>query len=266
MPSPKAQEFPIDPGSPLFITGAVLTCGAAGGLTGATIGYVKNIHPMKLGVHMSINCSIASLAFFGTREYLVSPILLGLGATPAHARRAAILRGDTDALAENQSMMDVRLERVLDSAIAGALSGGALSVFARGFGLGTLTVGGPRTLFPAAFTASLIAAGVQVAVNQARVTRLEMLAKRDSQEVVAAEPMPQLLVREAFEDTKKPEGAKRGDAAISTRILGVLTNILPIRRLDNDEYLGMLERKRKEVDRRLAEIDKEQLDLFEKRW
>lgn len=123
------QEFPIDPSSPLFVTAAVLASGAGGGLVGATIGYAKQLYPLQMGVNMSINCSVASLAFFGTREYLVSPILLGMKATPSHERRAAILRGE-DVL-ENQSIRDVRLERVLDSAIAGAVSGGGLSLLAR---------------------------------------------------------------------------------------------------------------------------------------
>jgi hypothetical protein len=66
-----------------------------------------------------VSSGVAGLAFFGTREYLVSPVLVGLGATKGHVRRA---RGDADA-----AISSVRTERVLDSGIAGALAGGGLS-------------------------------------------------------------------------------------------------------------------------------------------
>jgi hypothetical protein len=67
---------------------------------------------------------------------------------------------------------------------------------------------------------------------------------------------------ESFEDPAKPAGERRGDAPITGRLMGVLSHVLPVRRLSDEDYLASLEKKRGEVDRRIAEIDEEQLAMW----
>ncbi len=65
----------------------------------------------------------------GIREYVVSPILITAlsQSSPSYAYRLAILKGeDTDV--DHLSMM--RNNRLIDSAAAGGLAGGAISGFA----------------------------------------------------------------------------------------------------------------------------------------
>ncbi|GMK58246.1 hypothetical protein CspeluHIS016_0502780 [Cutaneotrichosporon spelunceum] len=246
-------DFPVDPGSPLFVAKGVVFSALAGAGAGGTLGWARKQNPFQLGVNMGINCGIASLFFLGAREYLVSPILLGVHATPEHARRAEELE---TGVAEPQSISDIRLNRLLDSAIAGAAAGGGLSTFTRG----------PRTLIPAAFTAALLATAGQGLVNQTRVWRLELLARRAREaqptQVPTSAPEPTVDVMESFEAPAKPDGQRRGDAPLTSRMMGVLSHILPVKKLSDEEYLTGLEKKRDDVNRRIAEIDAEQLAMW----
>ena len=69
----------------------------------------------------------------GSREYIVSPILLTLGATTSHERRydelSAKQRGKLPA--RLPTLSEVRNDRVLDSALAAAVSFGGWSLLIR---------------------------------------------------------------------------------------------------------------------------------------
>ncbi|WVQ96744.1 hypothetical protein IAU59_003851 [Kwoniella sp. CBS 9459] len=176
-PQPHSQFFiPFDPESPLFVAKGVLSTGALGALTGASIGVVRNQNPFALSINMTINLSIAGLTFFSIREYLVSPLLLSIDLTPSHTRRYNDLLSLSEkqlgklpshSHSHSQSLTEVRVDRVADSALAGALTGGVLSAAFRG----------RATFGKAALTSSLIASALQLSVNQLRVFRLKALAK-----------------------------------------------------------------------------------------
>lgn len=106
--------------------------GALGAATGGTLGVIRNQSPVVLSVNMGINLTVASLAFYSTREYIVSPLLLSSGATASHVRRMEALsekqRGKLpESVAGPGSYGQIRVERVLDSGLAGALNAGTLS-------------------------------------------------------------------------------------------------------------------------------------------
>lgn len=94
---------------------------------------MRGVSPIHFAVATAARCGIFGLALFGSREYLVSPILVGLRATPGHALRADEAAGKPVQL----TMGEVRMQRVLDSAIAAALAGGGLSFGMRELALGT---------------------------------------------------------------------------------------------------------------------------------
>ena len=52
-------------------------------------------------------------------------------------------------------------------------------------------------------------------------------------------------------------------AQVPQKIMGALSAFLPVKKLSDEEYLAVLERKRREVDERLEEIQKEELKIFE---
>ncbi|WVF69242.1 hypothetical protein IAT40_004018 [Kwoniella sp. CBS 6097] len=187
------QQFfiPFDPESPLFVAKGVISTGALGALTGASIGVVRNQNPFALSINMTINLSVAGLTFFSIREYLVSPLLLSIDLTPSHTRRyndllhlsekqfgklpstsiptttTTTTTTSSQSQSQSRSLTEVRLDRVADSALAGALTGGILSAAFRG----------RATFGKAALTSSLIASTLQLGVNQLRVFRLKALAK-----------------------------------------------------------------------------------------
>ncbi|KAL7423256.1 hypothetical protein Q5752_002556 [Cryptotrichosporon argae] len=167
-----ASPIPVDPNAPIFVAGAVVSTAVLGAITGASIGVVRSQNPYALSVNMAANSGLVGLAFFGLREYVVSPALVAARLTPTHARRADALsaraRGKLPDAEPAASISDVRAERLADSALAGALSGGALSWGLRG----------RHTALRAGLTASLIATLVQLSVNQVRIVRLQLLASR----------------------------------------------------------------------------------------
>lgn len=112
-------EFKVDPGAPLFVAKAVIASGVLGVASGATYGLVKRIDPFPPAVSMGTNFFVGGLAFFGTREYLVSPIIRGIRQQEGYE--------------PSGSLWDIRTQRVLDSAVSAGLSGGVLSLMFREF-------------------------------------------------------------------------------------------------------------------------------------
>lgn len=117
VPARAQPEFKVEPGAPLFVAKATLAAGVLGVASGATYGLVKRIDPFPPAVSMGTNFFVGGLAFFGTREYLVSPIIKGLRAQEGHE--------------PSGGLWDVRTHRVPDSAISAGLAGGVLSLLFR---------------------------------------------------------------------------------------------------------------------------------------
>lgn len=70
----------------------------------------------------------------GCREYLVSPILLSTLPLPQYARRKIELQDIKGKRAEHYSPMswvDMRMHKLLDSGLSGALTGGMLNAWKR---------------------------------------------------------------------------------------------------------------------------------------
>ncbi|GFZ45293.1 hypothetical protein JCM24511_03019 [Saitozyma sp. JCM 24511] len=305
-PSSPSLTYPVDPDAPTFVAQAILASASLGAGTGAVIGVLQSANPFILSVNMGINAGVVGVTFFGLREYLVSPLLLSGRATTSHTRRLAELsekqRGKLPLppplpLPSPSSVEELRFERVLDSSIAGALTGGLLSGGLRG----------PRTIVPASVTLSLIASALQLSVNQLRITRLHLLARSTETGANAAELPPQNTSSQEQNSTPTPTTAPgysssssspsapapRPNVASQTytpssnsesgytimsdptqpvadpenslpsRIMGFMSAVLPVRRLSDDEYLAALEKQRKEVDGRLREIATEEEKIFE---
>ncbi|WVO19168.1 uncharacterized protein IAS62_000446 [Cryptococcus decagattii] len=251
--------YPFDPASRLFVLKGILATGTFGAVTGASIGALQSKNPYTLGTNMAINMSIAGLAFFTVREYLVSPFLLIIEATPSHSRRLMEIQlsdKQRSKLPQVTSIGQVRTDRVLDSALAGALTGGLLSA----------TFRGRATFGKAAFTSALITSALQLSANQLRVIRLNYLAKNQTRissldTVAPSEQEPTA----AFDALKSsiPSPEPTSPPSLSERIMSSLTKVLPVRKLSNEEYLATLEKKRAEVDKRLKEIAEEEMRMYE---
>lgn len=68
--------YPFDSASPLFVLKGILATGTFGAITGASIGALQSKNPYTLGTNMTINMSIAGLAFFSENFVLPLPTQL----------------------------------------------------------------------------------------------------------------------------------------------------------------------------------------------
>lgn len=166
----------------------------------------------------------------------------------------------------------MRTDRVLDSALAGALTGGALSAaFREAFSI-TITkelakpgiIGGRATFGKAAFTSALITSALQASANQLRVMRLSYLAKSQAKmsslDTAPSEHEPTATFDALKSSTPAPDPTS---PSLPERMMSSFTKILPVRKLSNEEYLATLEKKRADVDKRLKEIAEEEMRMYE---
>ncbi|KAK4684708.1 hypothetical protein P7C73_g5463, partial [Tremellales sp. Uapishka_1] len=265
--SAASRRTVFDPASPLFVASSVMTTTTIGALSGGTLGVIRAQNPFQIAINMGINCGVAGLSFFGIREYLVSPLLLSIGATAAHRRRAEVLSwnqfgklpelGEAD---DNGGIDAVRWNRMWDSALSGGLAGAALSGGLRG-----------RQTIPRAFlTSSLLASLLQFSMNQLRVIRLELLASRNPPPVPLDPPRstPDLTTAKAMVTSmERPQKTipttAEAQVSLPGRIMNALSHFLPVNKLSDQEYLEVLEKNKAKVARKLQQIEEEELAIFD---
>lgn len=216
------------------------------------------------------------------REYLVTPALVVY-----HSKYDGMSEKVRGKMPEQPSLADVRYDRVLDSGVAGVLAGGTLSGFLRRLFLlpnatpkinGTDATGGRGTIPRAGLTAGVVTALLQLTVNQFRIVRLQLLARRsqpaaESDTPSTVLPLPSSLstqsgfdvgLRASLENpgVLPPTPAEESQTLPGKMIRG-LSTFLPVRKLSDEDYLALLVKKRNEVDRRLKEIEEEEWRIFQ---
>lgn len=203
-------------------------------------------------------------------------MLLIIEATPSHSRRLLELQlseRQRSKLPQVVSIGQMRTDRVLDSALAGALTGGVLSAaFREAFSI-TITkelakpgiIGGRATFGKAALTSALITSALQASANQLRVMRLSYLAKNQAKmsslDTAPSEHEPTATFDALKSSTPAPDPTS--PPSLPERMMSSFTKILPVRKLSNEEYLATLEKKRADVDKRLKEIAEEEMRMYE---
>ncbi|KAJ7582971.1 hypothetical protein C8J56DRAFT_956202 [Mycena floridula] len=155
------------------VQGTVITCDSfVTGLYGITRRIPDYPH---LATTSAFNSAITASAFFGLREYAVSPAL------------AVTIRRTPEQLSGTSlSWSDIRSYHLLDSGISGAATGGML----RGL------MGGRRVILSAAITAGVACVGLQRAYNELAVLRIKRIGKElePSQPVQHSPPFYQRLL------------------------------------------------------------------------
>ncbi|KDQ12249.1 hypothetical protein BOTBODRAFT_419197 [Botryobasidium botryosum FD-172 SS1] len=217
----------MDPSAPLTVVQGVLAVCA---VSGACYGFLKRQSPALMAMASTVNCGIAGLTFFGLREYIVSPVLVSTLSTQQYVRRRDQFAGLTPRAPITWG--EIRSEKLIDTAIASGLAGGALNAWKRG------RVG----LVPGIVTASLICTLIQYASNELSLARIKLVSKQQAQQVQAPQVVPAPLL------SRDPAPSS------SQKIMDVLSHVAPIRRLSDEEYLQMMEKKKIEVDKRLHEV------------
>ncbi|KZO95890.1 hypothetical protein CALVIDRAFT_598936 [Calocera viscosa TUFC12733] len=223
----------MDPHASQNVRNAVLISTLLGAAYGAGYGLVKRSSSLLFGFTTGTSACLATSIFFGVREWAVSPLLVSTINQGQYAQRRIQYQGDhVDGPDPKEGWTEMRLYKVPDSALAGALTGGALNPIRRG----------RAGIIPGAVTVALTAAALQYASNEAYITRIKFVARELKSEQAASNP------------AEPPRG-------FSQMVLDSLSYVMPVKRLNDEEYVKVTEKRKKEIDARLANITKELMDL-----
>ncbi|PBL02383.1 hypothetical protein ARMGADRAFT_1158927 [Armillaria gallica] len=163
------------------IQGTVITSTTCAFITGAY--GILNRFPnyAELSAAAAINSGATAATFFGIREYVISPVLIRTVPGVQYARRrrdAGISQLPTDGdVPENVSWTEMRTNKLLDTGISGAITGGVLR------GITT----GRSAIVSGGITASIASTLVQLGYNELLVTRLKYVSQQSTQ---SADPEP----------------------------------------------------------------------------
>ncbi|KAG9090521.1 signal transducing kinase of the PAK [Ceratobasidium sp. 370] len=262
--------YQMDPDAAITVSLGTLSTSFAGALGGASYALVKSQPPSLMGFAAGVNSGIAGLTFFGMvpstilyltlqcltdpwtkalREYAISPALVLSLDTPEYARRRANLgipspfpTASTSATPPDE-LGAIRQNRLLDTAISGAVMGAGLNCWRRG----------ARGIVPGATTAALACTLLQYLANELAVQRIRYVANTLAPALIAPTPQPTPV-------TITPPPAPSTPKPLSQKIVDTISYVIPLTQLDDNEYLQRLEHKRDVLDGRIDRLQ-QQLSL-----
>ncbi|KAL5489847.1 hypothetical protein ACEPAI_4679 [Sanghuangporus weigelae] len=182
-----------------------------------------------LSASTALNSGLVAFAFFSLREHIISPVL-------ADTRSSANQTGDVD---RSLTWSTMRMHHLEDSALTGALLGGAFNAWKRG----------PRGVLPGAFTASLACTALQLLVNELDVQRVRYVS-RSSRSGSSSTFAPVLSVSEA-QNAQNATSSDANRSSFGDRVLA----FLGITKVDGIEYLRRLKAKRDAHLARIRELE-----------
>ncbi|KAJ7174016.1 hypothetical protein C8R43DRAFT_634420 [Mycena crocata] len=168
----------------------------------------------------AVNSAVTAATFFTIREYIVSPTIRV--AVDSSRQRRPNVEGDAGPL----SWSSLRKEKLVDSGVSGAATGGML----RGM------MAGRGTVAPAALTAGMACIILQAAYNEVRVQRIKYVGK------ISRPPKSNPVPTEA--PSKQP---------LSSRILG----FFGLKVITDEELLTRLKREREGHLKKIQELERE---------
>lgn len=190
--------------------------------------------------------------YVGIREYIASPALASFLEGSTYNRRLAELRQRRRAvlqLGENISWWDLRLYKLPDSVVSGAITGSILNSWKRtSFCVSFFRVfirlifdssGGRAGIVPGVTTGGFVCAVLQMLYNEAEVARVKYIIRN--------------LPSAPVSGVSPPQSPAQPSKPLSERIL----NALGFEKISDEVYLERLKRTRDESLRRIAELEGE---------
>lgn len=201
----------------------------------------------------------------GFREYIVTPTL---HSALRSAKTESSPHRDADA-AEGSSWWAMRANKLPDSAISGALTGGILNAWKRESPSDAAIIphilqssclnilaGGRPGILPGASTAAIVCTVLQLVYNELGVARVKYVSRMmqnaspQPSKQVGTDSTPALAALVPAVVSSDSETPKR---PMSERIL----TALGFHKISDDDYIAMMKRKRDGYLRRIAELEKE---------
>ncbi|KIJ17464.1 hypothetical protein PAXINDRAFT_162321 [Paxillus involutus ATCC 200175] len=240
----------MDPSAPQTVMKGVAITSSLCGVTAGLYGAFKQRSPGNLFLLSAVNSGIAAATFFSLREYIVGPALvLTLPGKQYRLRRHRLIYAAGGPTHDEPplSWADIRISRLLDSGISGALAGGILNTWKRG----------RRGLVPGLATGALVCSLLQWTSNEFDIIRISYLSQNSivpNQHTApgvgdAATSSPKVL-RPSIPDPGVVDPLEV-DSSMD-RLLSMFG-----RRVSDDEYLKRLKVQRDSHLRRIAELEEE---------
>ncbi|KAF9532221.1 hypothetical protein CPB83DRAFT_890967 [Crepidotus variabilis] len=202
----------------------------SGIFTGAWSIYTNKPDPGTLTSAAAINSGVTALVFFTCREYAAGPLLTRFASGQQYAsrrRELAItpLPADENYLtSQTVAWSDLRWNKLLDSGLSGAVTGGVLRTMRTG----------PRTSLSGALTVGAVCTALQYGFNELSIVRLRYISNLQQQSNCS------------FEETHD----NSSDGAFHS--LMKLFGVIPV---SDDDYLSKLRRSRELYVKRIAELE-----------
>ncbi|KZT58998.1 hypothetical protein CALCODRAFT_219914 [Calocera cornea HHB12733] len=225
----------MDPHAGRNVGHAVLISTILGATYGAGYGLLHRSSAAVFAFTTGTSAFLGTSIFFGIREWAVSPLLVATVPRGQYAHRRAQYHepGHVDGPDPEEGWAGMRAYKVPDSALAGAVTGGTLNTLRRG----------RAGIIPGAVTIAVTAAALQYASNEAFIARIKLVARElKSSQTHPAQPAP----------------PARG---FSQLVLDTLGYVMPVRRIEDDEFVAVTRRRQEEIEARLGNIHRELLDL-----
>ncbi|KDR73651.1 hypothetical protein GALMADRAFT_251427 [Galerina marginata CBS 339.88] len=185
----------------------------------------------------ALNSGITAATFFTCREYVVSPALVHFAPWLQYARRRRELGIDLSTPTEPGSLLDLHTNKLLDSALSGAITGGML----RGIRSGR------RAILPGMVMTGVACSFLQYGYNELSIMRLRYIAKLNEEDR-AAVTVPSSKPRTAIPDRSEP-------STTSPSAVQLFLSMIGVRPLSDEEYLAKMKRTRNAYLKRIAELE-----------
>ncbi|KAI0797594.1 hypothetical protein C8Q75DRAFT_9599 [Abortiporus biennis] len=224
----------MDPKAPLTVAQGTFITSVSTAFLASAYGTVKGLPIGPLSASTAVNSAIVGATFFSIREYVISPLLLLNVSSPQFTRRWAELEASRSGKAyepEQLSWADMRMHKLPDTFLSGAISGGVLNAWKRG----------PRGILPGMVTASIVCTLLQLGYNEIGVARIRYVSRQ-----LQASSQKLQIQPNSNEPLEPPK-------SISDRVAGWLG----ISKVSDEEYLRRLKRQRENYLVRIAELEKE---------
>ncbi|KAH9930712.1 uncharacterized protein B0H18DRAFT_133181 [Fomitopsis serialis] len=186
-----------------------------------------------------LNGGIAGATFFSFREYIASPILLSALSDTHYSRRIRELREqrrESTHSGERLTWWDVRMNKVPDTAVSGAFTGGVLNAWKRG----------RAGIMPGVLTAGLACTLFQLLYNELDIARIKYVSRKLQTPQEPTSALSQHASSIPQPDIEPPQ-------TVAQRIFSALG----WHKVSDEEYLAKLKFKREMYLQRIAELEKE---------
>ncbi|KAI0345345.1 hypothetical protein BDW22DRAFT_1354257 [Trametopsis cervina] len=223
---------------------AITSLGAA--LVGGLYGAARRGNIRFVALSSALNGALVGSAFFGLREFVVSPILVLNLSSPQYVRRKEELQNKKSKQivqhhAQQLSWSDMRSHKLLDSSISGAATAATFSALAHG----------AAGVIPGVSTGAIVCSLLQLAYNEVGVRRIQYVSRKLAERNITPEVaiVSETNSQKTYTVLPPPEPSRP--------FWERFCEYIGLAKVSDEEYLEKLKAKRASYLQQIAEIEAE---------